>query len=205
MGYYSLKKQSSVKLNIERSIFIASAVKVSSCQQAKDFIKEISRHYNDATHNCWAYKIIENNSFQSDFSDDREPSGTAGRPILGAIEKNGIINVAVVVTRYFGGVKLGVRGLIQAYAQSAQSAIDLAGVVLFKKFFLYSFKTDYSSFAQLEKILKREKDWAFKQKKFLDSIHADILIKEDSLEKILSVLNTKVFDLEYLGEEEAEE
>ncbi|HPG48747.1 MAG TPA: YigZ family protein, partial [Petrotogaceae bacterium] len=143
--------------------------------------------------------------FQSDFSDDREPSGTAGRPILGAIEKNGIINVAVVVTRYFGGVKLGVRGLIQAYAQSAQSAIDLAGVVLFKKFFLYSFKTDYSSFAQLEKILKREKDWAFKQKKFLDSIHADILIKEDSLEKILSVLNTKVFDLEYLGEEEAEE
>lgn len=205
MGYYSLKKQSSVKLNIERSIFIASAVKVSSCQQAKDFIKEISRHYNDATHNCWAYKIIENNSFQSDFSDDREPSGTAGRPILGAIEKNGIINVAVVVTRYFGGVKLGVRGLIQAYAQSAQSAIDLAGVVLFKKFFLYSFKTDYSSFAQLEKILKREKNWAFKQKKFLDSIHADILIKEDSLEKILSVLNTKVFDLEYLGEEEAEE
>lgn len=205
MGYYSLKKQSSVKLNIERSIFIASAVKVSSCQQAKDFIKEISRHYNDATHNCWAYKVIENNSFQSDFSDDREPSGTAGRPILGAIEKNGIINVAVVVTRYFGGVKLGVRGLIQAYAQSAQSAIDLAGVVLFKKFFLYSFKTDYSSFAQLEKILKREKDWAFKQKKFLDSIHADILIKEDSLEKILSVLNTKVFDLEYLGEEEAEE
>ncbi|HPO27234.1 MAG TPA: YigZ family protein [Petrotogaceae bacterium] len=192
-------------MNIERSIFIASAVKVSSCQQAKDFIKEISRHYNDATHNCWAYKIIENNSFQSDFSDDREPSGTAGRPILGAIEKNGIINVAVVVTRYFGGVKLGVRGLIQAYAQSAQSAIDLAGVVLFKKFFLYSFKTDYSSFAQLEKILKREKDWAFKQKKFLDSIHADILIKEDSLEKILSVLNTKVFDLEYLGEEEAEE
>lgn len=205
MGYYSLKKQSSVKLNIERSIFIASAVKVSSCQQAKDFIKEISKRYNDATHNCWAYKIIENNSFQSDFSDDREPSGTAGRPILGAIEKNRIINAAVVVTRYFGGVKLGVRGLIQAYAQSAQSAIDLAGVVLFKKFFLYSFKTDYSSFAQLEKILKREKGWAFKQKKFLDSIHADILIKEDSLEKILSVLNTKVFDLEYLGEEEAEE
>ena len=205
MGYYSLKKQSSVKLNIERSIFIASAVKVSSCQQAKEFIKEISKRYNDATHNCWAYKIIENDSFQSDFSDDREPSGTAGRPILGAIEKNRIINAAVVVTRYFGGVKLGVRGLIQAYAQAAQSSIDLSGVGLYKKFFLYSFKTDYSNFAQLEKILKREKDWTFKQKKFLDCIYADILIKEDSLEKILSVLKAKVFDLEYLGEEEAEE
>ena len=205
MGYYSLKKQSSVKLNIERSIFIASAVKVSSCQQAKEFIKEISKHYNDATHNCWAYKIIENDSVQSDFSDDREPSGTAGRPILGVIEKNRITNAAVVVTRYFGGVKLGVRGLIQAYAQAAQSSIDLSGVGLYKKFFLYSFKTDYSNFAQLEKSLKREKDWTFKQKKFLDCIHADILIKEDSLEKILSVLKAKVFDLEYLGEEEAEE
>ncbi|MBR0150712.1 MAG: YigZ family protein [Synergistaceae bacterium] len=111
---------------IKRSVFIAN---VSACHddgEAKAFIALTASKYRDATHNCRAYVLHDGTEYSSD---DGEPSGTAGKPILGAIRRSGLVNVAVVVTRYYGGVKLGVRGLIEAYGGVAMKALELCGSI----------------------------------------------------------------------------
>ena len=110
---------------IKRSVFIANVAPCHDENEAKAFLTSIISQHRDATHNCRAY-IIGENEYSSD---DGEPSGTAGKPILNAIKRSELINVMVIVTRYFGGVKLGVRGLIEAYGESAEKALSLAGRV----------------------------------------------------------------------------
>ena len=111
---------------IKRSVFIAN---VSACHdedEARVFLTSIISQHRDATHNCRAYVLSSGTEYSSD---DGEPSGTAGRPILNAIKRTELVNVIVVVTRYYGGVKLGVRGLIDAYGGVAAKALELAGKV----------------------------------------------------------------------------
>lgn len=126
--YLEPKKDSEVRLTIKRSHFIGHARLARSVEQAKEIVREISMKYLDATHNCWAYRVGADMP-QEHCSDAGEPSGTAGKPILGEIERAGLTNVVVVVTRYFGGIKLGVRGLIEAYGQTARMAIEAAGAI----------------------------------------------------------------------------
>ena len=111
---------------IKRSVFIANVNICRDEEGARNFVSEISAKYRDATHNCRAYILADGQEYSSD---DGEPSGTAGRPILNAIKHAGLVNVCVVVTRYFGGVKLGVRGLIDAYGETAAKALELCGRV----------------------------------------------------------------------------
>ena len=125
MNAYSEPAQSvTYEEKIKRSVFIAN---VSACHdeaEARDFLTQIVSQHRDATHNCRAYVLSSGTEYSSD---DGEPSGTAGRPILNAIKRAELVNVIVVVTRYYGGVKLGVRGLIDAYGGVAAKALDLAG------------------------------------------------------------------------------
>ncbi len=117
--FTSLKEISRASIKIKHSIFIATASFVESEDAAKAFISKISFEFKDATHNCWAYKIGE-----TEYSSDAgEPSGSAGKPILFSIKSSGMDRVAVVVTRYFGGTKLGIRGLIEAYSGAANMAL----------------------------------------------------------------------------------
>lgn len=125
----SIKGKSRVKINVKRSIFIATARRVDSVQEARDFISGIKKEFNDATHNCWAFRVFESESVEEGFSDAGEPSGTAGIPILNAIREKDLLNVAVVVTRYFGGVKLGTKGLKEAYHRAALKALESAEIV----------------------------------------------------------------------------
>ncbi|MBQ7154670.1 MAG: YigZ family protein [Synergistaceae bacterium] len=111
---------------IKRSEFIANVSVCHSDEEAREFIAQISSQYRDATHNCRAFILADGTEYSSD---DGEPSGTAGKPILNAIKHCGLVNTVVVVTRYFGGVKLGVRGLIDAYGETAQKALEIAGSV----------------------------------------------------------------------------
>ncbi|PLV60098.1 YigZ family protein [Thermotoga sp. KOL6] len=111
----------SERINIKRSEFYATAFPVEGERDFREKLKMVSRR--DATHNCWAYRIYSTNGILEHSSDDGEPSGTAGRPILGVLKKYDLMNVAIVVTRYFGGVKLGVRGLIEAYSLAAELAV----------------------------------------------------------------------------------
>ncbi len=117
---------------IKKSRFIGYATPVESEEEALDFINEIKTKYYDATHNCSAYIIGEKMLIQR-YSDDGEPSGTAGIPILEVLKKENLTNVVVVVTRYFGGVLLGAGGLIRAYSKGAKIAINSGEIVLMKE------------------------------------------------------------------------
>ncbi len=109
---------------IERSRFIVSLKYVEDINQAKEFISQVSKDNKTANHNCWAYVIGKNGDWAHS-SDNGEPSGTAGKPILNAINKHDLTNIVIVVTRYFGGVKLGIRGLIDAYGGVSEKAIEI--------------------------------------------------------------------------------
>lgn len=119
----TLAGNATAEVEIRRSRFIAHAARVDKLQQTLDFYEAVADP--DATHNCWAWKLDQ----QYRFNDDGEPGGSAGRPILGAIEGKGLDHTMVVVTRYFGGTKLGVGGLVRAYSGTAAKALDAAGVV----------------------------------------------------------------------------
>jgi uncharacterized YigZ family protein len=111
---------------IKRSRFITTAGHVNSRADAKQFIQQVRDQYPDASHHCWAHIVGAPSAFEGvDQSDDGEPKGTAGKPILNVLQHSGLGNVVFIVTRYFGGVKLGAGGLVRAYSQSASQAIQL--------------------------------------------------------------------------------
>ncbi|MED0675542.1 YigZ family protein [Aneurinibacillus thermoaerophilus] len=116
------------EIEINRSRFISYVRRVETQEEAIAFIQEIKKKHWDATHNCSAYIVGEHDQHQK-MDDDGEPSGTAGKPILEVIKKKGLKDTAIVVTRYFGGIKLGAGGLIRAYGKSASAGVHAAGVV----------------------------------------------------------------------------
>jgi uncharacterized YigZ family protein len=122
--YLTIESQVRDKIKVESSIFIATAVPVNSEESAKDKLQNISREFHDATHNCFAWRIKDPQPVRFKYSDAGEPRGTAGKPIFSAIESEQLFNILVVVTRYFGGIKLGTGGLSRAYRLSAQSALQ---------------------------------------------------------------------------------
>ena len=122
--FFSIEHGRTTTIKIKRSIFICTLEYVESIEKAKNFISRISKENKTATHNCWAYILGEKGDiFHS--SDAGEPSGTAGKPMLNTMKSHGMTNIAAVVTRHFGGVKLGVRGLIEAYSVSVKNTIEL--------------------------------------------------------------------------------
>jgi len=128
--YFRIKKEVTIELKEKKSIFLGHCRLSRSEKEAKKQLGELTNRYKNATHNCWAYSI----GFQGPreyYSDAGEPSGSAGKPILGAISSHGINDVLIVVTRYFGGIKLGVRGLIETYGRTAALALEEAGRILF--------------------------------------------------------------------------
>jgi len=122
--FFSIDHERTTTIKIKRSIFICTLEYVESIETAKKFISRISKENKTATHNCWAYILGEKGDiFHS--SDAGEPSGTAGKPMLNTMKSHGMTNIAAVVTRHFGGIKLGVRGLIEAYSVSVKNTIEL--------------------------------------------------------------------------------
>ncbi|MGB2988698.1 MAG: YigZ family protein [Candidatus Zixiibacteriota bacterium] len=122
--YLTIRSQARAKTKVEGSIFIATAIPANSEEEAKGSIRKICKEFFDATHNCFAFRIKSADGESERFSDAGEPRGTAGTPILSAIQSENLFNVLVVVTRYFGGVKLGTGGLSRAYRLSAQSVLQ---------------------------------------------------------------------------------
>jgi uncharacterized YigZ family protein len=124
--YLEPSASSEAELREKRSVFVGRLFRAVDEEEARERIRELSRKYTDASHNCWAYRVGFPNTVEY-YSDAGEPSGTAGKPILGAILRAGVVNCVIVVTRYFGGTKLGVRGLIEAYGKCASMALEKAG------------------------------------------------------------------------------
>lgn len=147
--YYSIEKDVIIETKIKRSKFIVHLSYVESLKDAKEYISKISTEHKTATHNCWAYIVGEKGeTFHS--SDAGEPPGTAGKPILNTLKKHNMTNTVAVVTRYFGGVKLGIRGLIEAYSECIENAVKKAYLKKVVKLFIYKISTSYG-FAEMLK------------------------------------------------------
>lgn len=161
--YRTVLQDAEAEMIEKKSRFIGYCRPVKSQDEAIDFINEIRALHRQATHNVYAYVIRDNNIMR--YSDDGEPAGTAGVPVLEVIKKEGLTDVAVVVTRYFGGVLLGAGGLVRAYGKSAKLGIDAA--VRIEKLYcnLYLVRCDYSTYGKLEYLINTEgyilKDCAF--------------------------------------------
>ena len=118
MDFISIESNISSEIVEKKSKFICNLIKVQSQEEAEKMIKQIRKKYFDARHNCIAYRVMEEGQIIERFSDDGEPSGTAGAPMLNILQKNNLVNVLIVVTRYFGGILLGTGGLVRAYQNS---------------------------------------------------------------------------------------
>ncbi len=127
MKYKTVNGRARAEQTIKKSKFIATVSQVSSIREAEEFFDEIRTEFRKATHNVPAYRIGVGKNEKIYYSDDREPSGSAGLPVFNAIRSAGVTNCAVVVTRFFGGIKLGIGGLIRAYFSVAKAAIEAAG------------------------------------------------------------------------------
>lgn len=204
--YYTVKKGGEHEIIIEKSRFIANISRVETEEEAQEFIKSIKKKYWNATHNCSAYLIGEHNQMQK-ANDDGEPSGTAGVPILEVLKKRNLKDTAVVVTRYFGGIKLGAGGLIRAYSKAASAGIIEAGIVERKLMLLMNVTIDYTLLGKVENEL-RSTPYSIKEIHYLDKVMAEIFISSGQEEAfsnwMTDLTNGKCFiekgDLQYLEE-----
>ncbi|MBQ4043797.1 MAG: YigZ family protein [Clostridia bacterium] len=159
----TLAKRASAEMTERKSVFIGTAAPVSSEEEARALIEEMRREYHDATHNVYAY--ILSGGAVARYSDDGEPQGTAGIPVLNVLKMSGATDLCVVVTRYFGGILLGAGGLVRAYSAAAKLALDEAGIVAMTDFALVQIKCSYSDYqritVQLPKFGAAEDDTQF--------------------------------------------
>lgn len=181
--YLTIKDSAQSKLKVKGSIFIATALSVSSEKEAKEWIKKISKEFFDATHHCFAYKIKIDQSEIVKYGDAGEPRGTAGSPILSAIESAKLSNVLVVVTRYFGGTKLGTGGLSRAYRQSAQAVLGDCEKV--RKFVTarVSLQFHISHTGRVNQVLKQF-DCRILEKSYEENVTMRVEVRKNNLEKL---------------------
>lgn len=125
----TIKENVTTQIIEKKSKFIANLFYVSSVEDAENQLQQIRKQHYDARHNCFAYRIGETKDIIEKASDDGEPSGTAGAPMLNLLQKQNLTNVLVVVTRYFGGILLGTGGLVRAYTQAAKEALEKVEIV----------------------------------------------------------------------------
>ncbi|MFO8088440.1 MAG: YigZ family protein [Desulfatiglandaceae bacterium] len=178
----TLSKPFRYEREIKKSRFIANACHASSPRRATEFIENISDP--QASHNCWAYRLES----EYRFSDDGEPSGTAGRPILGAIEKQGLDMVVVVVTRYFGGVKLGAGGLARAYLGTAAECLRSAGKQEMRNYLTVEFEADFDATGSVHSAVERQGARMIGETYTESGINAKIEVEENSVEFLKTAL-----------------
>lgn len=154
MGYRAVDKEFEETIIIQKSKFITTLVPIASYEDAQSKLNIIKKKYSDATHNCYAF-ISSENAIEQRFSDDGEPQGTAGVPILEVLKKKNIYMTLCVVTRYFGGIKLGASGLVGAYSSCASSAIDNANIVEYKFSNEIEIILDYSLYKKAEELITK--------------------------------------------------
>lgn len=145
-----LEKELSAEIVEKKSRFIANLFYVDSVEEAEEKIKITKKRYYDAKHNCFAYIVNDDKVFIKKSSDDGEPSGTAGAPMVEILEKQGLANLLIVVTRYFGGILLGTGGLVRAYSDSLKKALEKATIVELEQGFELDVELEYSNFEKFK-------------------------------------------------------
>ena len=188
--FFTINENVQAEIVEKKSKFITNFFYVESVEETEKVIRETRKKYFDARHNCIAYRVIEGNQIIEKFSDDGEPSGTAGAPMLNILQKNNLDNVLVIVTRYFGGILLGTGGLLRAYSDSLLKAIDEAKLI--KKCIGDELEVvlDYSEFENFKYYCKNN-EILITDCNYLENIVCIINLEEQKTNKLLEDFETK--------------
>ena len=179
--YTTLAGEGSDEFEERRSLFICHAKHITSEDEAMEFVKAKKKEYSDATHNCWAYLL--KGGIVARYSDDGEPQGTAGVPMLETIRKSGVCDCVVVVTRYFGGILLGAGGLVRAYSHGAKIALDSAKIVTYEKYAEMTLVCSYSDYQKYSVILPTF-GTIIDDTEFSDKVKVRFAIKETAVQSL---------------------
>ncbi|MCM3763493.1 YigZ family protein [Neobacillus niacini] len=181
--YLTVKQTGEHEIVIQKSRFIAHIARAETEQAAQEFIQAIKKQHWNATHNCSAYLIGEHDQIQK-ANDDGEPSGTAGVPILEVLKKRNLKDTVVVVTRYFGGIKLGAGGLIRAYGKSTSEGLEAVGIVERRLVQIMHVKIDYTWLGKIEKEL-RASEYTIKEIHYLDVVEIEAYVDENRIQAFI--------------------
>ncbi|PWU69312.1 MULTISPECIES: YigZ family protein [Gracilibacillus] len=202
--YYTVKHEGVDEQVIQKSRFIGYVKRVETEEAAQQFISQIKKKHHDATHNCSAYMIGEHDQLQK-ANDDGEPSGTAGVPILEVLKKRQLKDTVVVITRYFGGIKLGAGGLIRAYASTTSLAINSTGVVERSLMQEVILTIDYPLLGKVENELQQS-SFILDKIEYLAQVTLHVYVKKDETNKfkdwLINLTNSQVIltdgDVKYI-------
>ncbi|GGD10741.1 YigZ family protein [Pontibacillus salipaludis] len=175
-NYLTVNGEGFEEIVIQKSRFIGYVKRVETEEEAKAFVQEIKKKHSNATHNCSAYMVGEHDQIQK-AHDDGEPSGTAGVPILDVLKKKELKDTAVVVTRYFGGIKLGAGGLIRAYSGATSQALETTGIVRRQLMRTMKVTVDYTLLGKVENEL-RNSQYALKGINYLEHVELEVYVVE---------------------------
>ena len=192
--FLTIKENISAEITEKKSKFIANLFYIESQEEAEKIIKETKKKYHDARHNCIAYRVIENELVIEKSSDDGEPSGTAGAPMLNILQKNNLCNVLVIVTRYFGGILLGTGGLVRAYSDATIKAIEASEKVLKINGIEAQVETEYNNL-EIFKYYCKNNDIDITNIEYFDIIKCKIELENRVYEKLIEDINAKNINL----------
>lgn len=192
--FRTIKKDSIYEITEKKSKFIAHLMYVENKEEAEKKIKEFKKLYHDARHNCYAYRVIDDDIIYEKSSDDGEPSGTAGAPMLNILQKSNLCNVLAVVTRYFGGILLGTGGLVRCYSDSTSGAIEMANIIEVEEGTEFVVEIEYAYLDSFKYYCKKN-DINVAKMEYSDIIRCKIEVKNLFLQNILNDIETKKVDV----------
>lgn len=192
---YTIKEAVSAEITEKKSKFISNIFYIESQQEADEKLEQIRKKYHDAKHHCFAYRILVEGKIMERASDDGEPSGTAGSPMLQLLAKKELVNVLAITTRYFGGILLGTGGLVKAYTQATNSSVEKAKIVDLELGERLKIPVSYQNLAYLQYYCKKN-DISIIKTSFENNIYAIIEIADDKKDKFLYEMGKKKFDIE---------
>ena len=199
--FITILKNETAEIVEKKSKFIANLFHVESVEEAENRIKDIKKKYHDARHNCIAYRVAENGQIIEKSSDDGEPSGTAGGPMLNILQKNNLCNLVIVVTRYFGGILLCTGGLVRAYSEVTQQAIEKSTKVIKVIGREMIIELDYSNLEKFKYYCKNN-NINIKKIDYMDNIILKIEMEESVKEKIIDDIKNKKLNIQNFSEGE---
>ena len=196
--FKTIKENISAEIVEKKSKFIANVFYVESVEEAEEIIRKVKKEHKEARHNCFAFSVFTKEGITNRFSDDGEPSGTAGSPMLNIITSKNITNVLVVVTRYFGGILLGTGGLVRAYTGAFQVALQIVEIIEKEVGKYVKVVTNYQDLEKFKYYLEQN-DIDVRNIEYTENVDVYIDITDEKLEKLkenLNDLNFNVFNIE---------
>ncbi len=184
----TIKEAVQCEINVKKSQFICSLFPTKNKKESKEIIQKLNEQYSDATHNCTAYVVSDGEGFD----DDGEPGGTAGKPMINVLRKNELHNVTAVVTRYFGGIKLGAGGLVRAYSKSVMEAVGEAEIVEIEEYSVYELIFEYSDIKIADTEVRNNQLTAI-NKEYSDKVIYEVVSKDSrDVEQIFEKYSGKI-------------